>query len=156
MFEQCSKNLVTQVVTITTSTHQHITGQSMNKGCHRVKHGNKGQPAKKQENNGHPGLDATNNTPCGTHDPMCRKTLGHQVELIWPTSSTSWISTRPGQLWNSLKSSCILSIWRNGLSLWINSRSGVQSLNELMIGIEFCGSQDHGWCEWVPSHIYSL
>ena len=36
----------------------------MNKGCCRVKHGNKGWLAKKQENNGHPGLDATNDLPC--------------------------------------------------------------------------------------------
>ena len=29
----------------------------------------------------------------------------------------------------------------------------MQSLNELMIGIEFCRSQDCGQCEFIPSHI---
>ena len=59
----------------------------MNKGCHRVKHGNKVWPAKKQENNGHPGSDTANDSPCGTHDPMCGKTSRHRVELIRSTEA---------------------------------------------------------------------
>ena len=58
------------------------TGQSMNKGCCRVKHGNEGRPAKKQEKNAHPGSDATNDSPCGAHDPMHWETLGRRVELF--------------------------------------------------------------------------
>ena len=54
----------------------------MNKGCHRVKHGNEGWLAKKQEKNAHPVLDTTNDLPCSAHNPMCWKTSGCQVELF--------------------------------------------------------------------------
>ena len=57
----------------------------MNKGCRRVKHGNKVRPAKKQENYGHPGSDAANDSPCGAHDPMRGKTWRRRVELIRST-----------------------------------------------------------------------
>ena len=66
------------------------TGQSMNKGCCRVKHGNKGWPAKKQENNVHPGLDTTNNSPCSAHVLMHGKTSGCQVELFDQHFPTTW------------------------------------------------------------------
>ena len=69
----------------------------MNKGCHRVKHGNKVRPAKKQENNGHPGSDTANDLPCGTHDPMCGKTSRRRVELI--RSTIYWLTTSLPLLW---------------------------------------------------------